>query len=152
MHGAARFDPKVLNCVGQNGGSWLCPTKLDHFQLAVMCILCVYKCPYVARMSELISVSMWNAYGRHLAMVWMHLPSPKTLFWPITCHCSFRNKDCTHFLILKNDPWLRKTALKLFLTLKLPAGAIYGPIQSQIDAADNSYCQETSLTWIRPVK
>ena len=31
------------------------------------------------------------------------------------------------------------------------AGAIFGPIQSKIDAADNSYCQETSLTGIRPV-
>ena len=39
-----------------------------------------------------------------------------------------------------------------YLTLTLPAGAIFGPIQSKIDAADNSYCQETSLTGIRPVK
>ena len=38
------------------------------------------------------------------------------------------------------------------LTLTLPAGAIFGPIQSKIDAADNSYCQETSLTGIRPIK
>ena len=37
------------------------------------------------------------------------------------------------------------------LTLKIPAGAIFARIQSQIDAADNSYCQETSLTGIRPV-
>ena len=37
------------------------------------------------------------------------------------------------------------------LTLTLPVGAIFARIQSQIDAADNSYCQETSLTGIRPV-
>ena len=34
----------------------------------------------------------------------------------------------------------------IILTLTLPAEAIFGPIQSKIDAADNSYCQETSLT------
>ena len=40
---------------------------------------------------------------------------------------------------------------KDYLTLTLPVGAIFTRIQSQIDAADNSYCQETSLTGIRPV-
>ena len=37
------------------------------------------------------------------------------------------------------------------LTLTLPVGAIFARIQSQMDAADSSYCQETALTGIRPV-
>ena len=47
-------------------------------------------------------------------------------------------------LVLK---WIKKIKM---LTLTLLVGAIFARIQSQIDAADNSYCQETSLTGIRP--
>ena len=55
------------------------------------------------------------------------------------------------FLILKYESISRLSFIYVFLTLTLLIGAIFGPIQSKIDAADNSYCQETSLTGIRPI-
>ena len=37
---------------GQNGGSFGCPAQLDHFQVACMCISCVYTCPPDIKQNE----------------------------------------------------------------------------------------------------
>ena len=65
---------------GQNGGSWGCQTHLGHFQIAIMCISCVYTCLHLwvrnkskvcIRHSKHVRTHayMWNTRGRHLTII-----------------------------------------------------------------------------------
>ena len=69
-------------------------------------------------------------------------PSDETKWWDQVT----RPSDKTKWLDLE----VGKHA-KSLLILTWAVGAIFAQIQSQIDATDNSYCQETSLTGIRLV-
>ena len=64
----------------QYRGSWVCQTHLHHFQMAIICLSCVYTCLHLwLRNKSKISIRhskhvrtrgyMWNTRGRHLTII-----------------------------------------------------------------------------------
>ena len=64
----------------QYRGSWVCQTHLHHFQMAIICLSCVYTCLHLwLRNKSKISIRhskhvrtrgyMWNTRGRHMSII-----------------------------------------------------------------------------------